>query len=88
MLQKCDAEYDKFVIEHPLIDVVSSVVTSWQTQDIICLKCGQTKSTNLSPTCGCGGAFRPSLNRGELTNKLKMIQSGEPDPNPRVRTAS
>ncbi|KAL1407078.1 DNA polymerase epsilon catalytic subunit [Vanrija albida] len=72
---KCDTEYDKFVIEHPLIDVVSNIITSWQTQDIICLKCSQTKSTNLSPTCHCGGAFRPSLNRGELTRKLRMIQS-------------
>lgn len=74
---KCDAEYDRFAIEHPLIDMVSRIVTSWQTQDVICQKCSQSKSDNLAPTCHCGGAFRPSLNRSELTNKLKMIQSGE-----------
>lgn len=74
---KCNAEYDRFDIEHPLIDMVSRVVTTWQTQDVLCIKCGQSKSDNLAPTCSCGGSFKPALNRNDQTNKLKMIQSGE-----------
>jgi len=74
---KCNAEYDRFAIEHPLIDMVSRTVTSWQTQDVICQKCGESKSDNLAPTCHCGGSFRPSLNRADATSKLRMIQSGE-----------
>jgi DNA polymerase epsilon subunit 1 len=72
---KCNAEYDRFAIEHPLIDMVSRTVTAWQTQDVICLKCSESKSDNLAATCRCGGSFRPALNRNDTTARLKMIQS-------------
>jgi DNA polymerase epsilon subunit 1 len=74
---KCSTEYDKFAIQHPLIEHVARIVTTWQTQDVMCVKCGESKSDNLASTCSCGGAFRPALNRAEVTGKLKMIQSGE-----------
>jgi hypothetical protein len=32
--QACDTEYDRFLIERPLIDMVSRLVTSFQTQDV------------------------------------------------------
>ncbi|KAL7418809.1 DNA polymerase epsilon catalytic subunit [Cryptotrichosporon argae] len=72
---KCRGPYDRFKIEQPLIETVSRTITSWQTQDVVCVKCSQSKSDNLAPTCGCGGSYRPALNRVELKNKLKMIQS-------------
>ncbi|ORX34724.1 hypothetical protein BD324DRAFT_652983 [Kockovaella imperatae] len=72
---KCDSEYDRFQIERPLIDMISRMVTSFQTQDLVCLKCNLSKDDNLAPTCQCGGSFKPSLNRGEMRNKLRMIKS-------------
>lgn len=44
---------------------------------VICVKCGQSKDDNLAATCGCGGSYRTSLNRGEGKTRLKMIKSGE-----------
>jgi len=73
---KCDAEYDRFQIEQPLIEMISRMITSFQTQDIICVKCSQSKDDNLAPTCHCGEGYRTSLNRGEMRTKLKMIRSG------------
>lgn len=75
--QKCDHEYDRFQIEQPLIQMVSRIITSFQTQDVICVKCSQTKDDNLAPTCKCGGAFRTSINKGEVKVRLRMIKSGE-----------
>lgn len=72
---KCDADYDRFQIEEPLIEMVSKMVGAFQTQDIICAKCGQSKDDNLAPTCQCGGAFKTSVNRGEGRTRLKMIAS-------------
>lgn len=77
MRQKCDADYNPFQIEQPLIEMVSRVISSWQTQDVICTKCNQSKDDNLAPTCRCGGGYRTSLNRGETKTRLKMIKSGE-----------
>ncbi|WVR03512.1 DNA polymerase epsilon catalytic subunit A [Kwoniella sp. DSM 27419] len=72
---KCDAEYDRFQIEQPLIEMISKLITSFQTQDVICMKCSQSKSDNLAATCHCGGSFKTSLNRGDIRTKLKMIKS-------------
>ncbi|WWC85914.1 DNA polymerase epsilon catalytic subunit A [Kwoniella dendrophila CBS 6074] len=72
---KCDSEYDKFQIEQPLIETITKIQTSYQTQDIICMKCNSSKSDNLAATCHCGGSFKSSLNKNELKMRLKMIQS-------------
>ncbi|WWD09045.1 DNA polymerase epsilon catalytic subunit A [Kwoniella europaea PYCC6329] len=72
---KCDSEYDKFQIEQPLIEMISKMITSYQTQDVICMKCSSSKSDNLAATCHCGGSFKSSLNKNEMKNKLKMIKS-------------
>lgn len=72
---KCDSEYDRFQIEQPLIEMVTKTITNYQIQDVICLKCSQTKSDNLAATCKCGGGFRTTSNRNELKTKLKMIKS-------------
>ena len=44
---------------------------------MICVKCAQSKDDNIAPTCHCGGAYRASLNKGEMRTKLKMIKSGK-----------
>ncbi|KAK4686206.1 DNA polymerase epsilon subunit 1, partial [Tremellales sp. Uapishka_1] len=72
---KCDAEYDRFQIEQPLIEMISKLINTYQIQDIVCVKCHQSKSDNLAPTCGCGGGYRTTTNRAELKNRLKMINS-------------
>ncbi|WVQ80319.1 DNA polymerase epsilon catalytic subunit A [Cryptococcus sp. DSM 104549] len=72
---RCDSEYDRFQIEQPLIEILQKMITSYQTQDVVCIKCSQTKSDNLAATCNCGGAFRTSLNRNEMGTKLRMIKS-------------
>ncbi|ORY22632.1 hypothetical protein BCR39DRAFT_551237 [Naematelia encephala] len=72
---KCDAEYDRFTIEQPLIEMVSRMITSYQTQDVICAKCNQSKDDNIPPTCKCGGAYKSSVNKGEAKTKLRMIKS-------------
>lgn len=72
---KCGAAYDRDSIEFPLIEHVNKIITRWQTQDIVCLKCGQIKEDNLAQTCQCGGSFKPSLPRGEITAKLNMLKS-------------
>ncbi|KAK8845494.1 DNA polymerase epsilon catalytic subunit A [Kwoniella newhampshirensis] len=72
---KCDSEYDRFQIEQPLIEMITRLLTMYQTQDVICQKCSQSKADNLAATCGCGGSFKPSLNRNELRTKMKMIKS-------------
>ncbi|OCF45186.1 DNA polymerase epsilon catalytic subunit A [Kwoniella heveanensis CBS 569] len=72
---KCDAEYDRFQIEQPLIEMITKMTTNFQTQDVICMKCAQSKSDNLAATCHCGGSFRTSLNRAEMRTKLRMIKS-------------
>ncbi|WRT63732.1 DNA polymerase epsilon catalytic subunit A [Kwoniella shivajii] len=72
---KCDSDYDRFQIEQPLIEMISKMVTSYQTQDVICMKCSSTKSDNLAATCHCGGSFKSSLSKNELKWKLKMIKS-------------
>jgi hypothetical protein len=41
------------------------------------VKCGQSKDDNIAPTCGCGGSYKTSMNRGELRTRLRMIKSGE-----------
>lgn len=55
--------------------MVSRAVSTWQTQDVVCIKCGEDKSDNLAPTCKCGGSFRPALNRADAGGKLRLIQS-------------
>ncbi|RXK36753.1 DNA polymerase epsilon catalytic subunit A [Tremella mesenterica] len=72
---KCDAEYDSWQIQRPLISLISRMITTWQTQDVNCSKCGQSKDDNISSTCHCGGSFRSSLNKGEMKMKLKVIKS-------------
>ncbi|GMK56709.1 hypothetical protein CspeluHIS016_0305490 [Cutaneotrichosporon spelunceum] len=72
---RCGSSYDRFQIEHPLIDMASRLVSAWQTQDVVCLKCGEDASTNVAPTHKCGGSFRPSLNRGDVGARLRMIDS-------------
>ncbi len=57
--------------------MISRLITSFQTQDVVCAKCGQSKDDNLAPTCGCGGAYRTAINKGDVRNKLRMIKSGE-----------
>jgi hypothetical protein len=32
--QKCDAEYDRFQIEQPLIEMISRIINSYQIQDV------------------------------------------------------
>lgn len=33
-VQKCDVEYDRFQVEQPLIEMISRMITSFQTQDV------------------------------------------------------
>ncbi|WVW81918.1 DNA polymerase epsilon catalytic subunit A [Kwoniella bestiolae CBS 10118] len=72
---KCDSEYDKFQIEQPLIEMIAKMITAYQTQDVICMKCSSSKADDLAATCHCGGSFKPSLNKNEMKMKLKMIRS-------------
>lgn len=72
---KCGVAFDRESIEFPLIEHISRLVARWQTQDVVCTKCGQIKDDNLAPTCHCGGSFRPGLPRGEITTKLNMVKS-------------
>ncbi|ODN97119.1 DNA polymerase epsilon catalytic subunit A [Cryptococcus amylolentus CBS 6273] len=74
---KCDSDYDRFQIEQPLIETINKMVTAYQTQDVACVKCSQMRSDNLAATCRCGGSFKPTVNKAEARNKLKMIKSGE-----------
>ncbi|RSH85546.1 DNA polymerase epsilon catalytic subunit [Saitozyma podzolica] len=72
---RCDAEYHHFQIEQPLIQMVSRLITAYQTQDVVCTKCSMSKDDNIAPTCSCGGSYRTSLSRVEVKTKLKMIKS-------------
>jgi len=54
----CKAPYNKSMVEHILVDTVKKRISSYQVQDLKCLKCNSIKEDNASLTCTkCSGNY-------------------------------
>ncbi len=69
----CRCEYDRRAIEVSVIDSVKQLATSYQVQDLKCLKCGQLKADNLAPHCKCSGSYSLTIGRSETRRKLRTV---------------
>jgi DNA polymerase epsilon subunit 1 len=71
----CHADYDRLAQEELLIGQVHGLVVEWQTQDLKCSKCGGLKVSDFMEHCSCSGTWAASLNRNEIENKLRVLES-------------
>lgn len=72
----CGHAYNLKQIELDLLRMAQKVYTSYQVQDIICLKCRMVKRENMMTHCSCSGApFQLSVKREALHNKFFALKS-------------
>lgn len=72
----CGHAYDLQQIELDLVRMIQKVYTSYQVQDVICVKCRMVKRENMVTHCGCSGApFQLSMKRETLHNRLFALKS-------------
>jgi len=53
----CNHEYNRAAIEETLVGLLQRHVTSYQLQDLRCLKCDAIKVSNLTEYCRCSGRY-------------------------------
>lgn len=72
----CDNEFDHHVLEEGLIARVEKEVVRWHTQDLRCKKCSslQGDDSALREHCTCGGEWGPSVDRGGVREKMRIMQ--------------
>ncbi|KAI9489936.1 hypothetical protein BDB00DRAFT_875783 [Zychaea mexicana] len=70
----CCAPYDKKAIEQRMVSQVQRWMTSYQLQDLQCMRCRVVKRENLMKQCDrCGSDFVVIHNKAELTRKLRVF---------------
>lgn len=72
----CGHAYNLKQIELDLLRVAQKIYTSYQVQDIVCLKCRLVKRENMMTHCSCSGApFQLSIKREVLHNRFFALKS-------------
>ena len=71
----CAHEYDRLSIEERLIGSVQKMIVEWQTQDLKCKKCRAIRVNDFMEHCGCSGEWACTVDRGEVTRQLKVLES-------------
>ncbi|KAI7849576.1 hypothetical protein BDC45DRAFT_551393 [Circinella umbellata] len=70
----CGAPYDKKAIEQRMLKQVQRWMTSFQLQDLQCMRCRVVKRENLMKQCDrCGSDFVAIQNKEELVKKLRVF---------------
>ncbi|KAL6523491.1 hypothetical protein OROGR_017094 [Orobanche gracilis] len=54
---QCGQPYDRDLMENTLLQIVRQRERLYHLQDLVCLKCKQTKAAHLAEHCGCAGCF-------------------------------
>jgi len=54
---QCSQPYDMPAIEHLLVQRLEKMNSKFQVQDMLCVKCGQTRAESMSEGCQCSGQW-------------------------------
>ncbi len=68
---ECDHAYDRDVIEHTVVDLLSRQSLALQLQDLVCVKCHMVKAENASAFCSCSGQFVLTSPPGEFITRVQ-----------------
>lgn len=71
----CGNEYDKLAFEEKLIQQLHMLLTSYNTQDLKCGKCGTLKVNEFAEHCTCSGVWETTVGREGVVRKLEVYRS-------------
>lgn len=72
----CGDPYDLRVIEMDLVRIAQKTFSSYQVQDLLCVKCRLVKKDHMSTHCGCAGApYQLTMKKEALHNKMFSLKS-------------
>jgi DNA polymerase epsilon subunit 1 len=71
----CDNEYDQLAFEENMIGHLQQFVTSYNTQDLKCIKCGGLKVNEFEEHCKCSGQWTTTVGRDGLAKRLAVYKS-------------
>ena len=74
-MKECATSYDNVEIEFALIDILYRRSMGYILQDLKCLKCNEIQRDNVSEHCTCSGKFTTTINRNEIVQCVKILQS-------------
>ncbi|KAH8109429.1 DUF1744-domain-containing protein [Phellopilus nigrolimitatus] len=70
---ECEGEYDRMAIEFGLIQVLHRLEHNFAQQDLLCSRCKQIQSDNVSRHCECSGNFQLTIGKADVRRKLRTI---------------
>jgi len=73
--RSCNATYGREHLEALLLEIVDEQVVRWQTQEIVCKKCGQTRHDLLAQFCHCAGQFVSTIDGAAVKRHLQAVLS-------------
>jgi len=71
----CGSEYDRLAFEEKMIGHLQQMITSYNTQDLKCSKCGQLKENEFEEHCKCSGPWVTTINKDVLVKRLAVYKS-------------
>jgi len=71
----CGNEYDRLAFEENMIGHLQQFVTSYNTQDLKCIKCGGLKVNEFEEHCKCSGQWTTTVGRDGLAKQLAVYKS-------------
>ncbi|EIW75641.1 DUF1744-domain-containing protein [Coniophora puteana RWD-64-598 SS2] len=69
----CGGEFDRMAIELDLMKMVANLERAYTQQDMVCVKCKQLRSDNVSRWCQCSGAYQLTIGKAEMRRRLRTI---------------
>lgn len=71
--ERCSTEYSRPLIESLIISSLTRKLTSYQLQDLRCLRCKSIKTDNLRLNCECSGEYGMAEGRVEVLRRLGVV---------------
>mmetsp|Transcript_52973 Transcript_52973/g.93039 ORF Transcript_52973/g.93039 Transcript_52973/m.93039 type:complete len:977 (+) Transcript_52973:45-2975(+) len=71
----CGRPYDKEGIQARLVDLLETVLQSWQSQEVTCNRCKRLRTSQLQGVCECFGRFSLRFKLADFQLVLKIMRS-------------
>lgn len=71
---RCATELDRVFLEEKLVQMLVTAVTSYQLQDLKCMKCGKIRASNMAQYCACSGRFQNTISVLNMREQLDVYR--------------
>lgn len=71
---RCGVDVDRLFLEEKLVQMLATAVSSYQLQDLRCVKCGKVRPNDMAEYCPCSGQFKNTIGATDMGSSISVYK--------------